>query len=288
MLVVRTVEGLRAELARRGGPIGLVPTMGALHAGHLALAERARAECQTVVLSVFVNPTQFDDARDLAAYPRDEERDLALAEGAGVDVVFAPAPAEMYPPGHATSVVVAGPVAETLEGARRGRGHFDGVATVVAKLMIASSADVAYFGQKDAQQVVVVRRMVADLGLGVRVVACPIVRDADGLALSSRNARLSPEERARALAIPRSLDAVAAAAAAGVSDVGALAARARDVLSGSGVRVEYIAFVDPASLEPVADVQAEVLVAVAGAVGGTRLLDNTVIGPGRGAGERGR
>lgn len=288
MLVVRTVAELCEEMARREGPIGLVPTMGALHAGHLALVERAKDECETVVMSIFVNPAQFNDARDLATYPRDEERDLETAAEAGVDVVFLPDPVEMYPRGYATNIVVSGPVAETLEGAKRGRSHFDGVATVVAKLMIASAADAAYFGQKDAQQIIVVQRMVTDLGLPVRVVACPIVRDADGLALSSRNVHLSDEERARALAIPRSLNAIADAVAGGEIDARTLAARALDVLAEAEVLVEYIAFVDPDSLEPVDEIEREVLVAFAGSVGTTRLLDNIVIGPGSGTGEKSR
>jgi len=279
MIVVRTVADLRAALQpRRDGSIGLVPTMGALHEGHATLLRAARAACDTVVMSIFVNPTQFDEQADLAAYPRTEDADLAVAAAEGVDVVFAPEVAEVYPAGFATTVSVAGPVAETLEGAQRGRGHFDGVATVVTKLLLAALPDRAYFGAKDAQQVAVIRRLVADLGLPVEVVVCPTSRDADGLARSSRNARLSPDERVRALAISRALQEVTDAEAAGIRRSDALRDRALDVLAAALIELEYVAFVDPVTFAPVSSIDGPVLVAIAGRVGSTRLIDNIVIG----------
>ncbi|MGN6218242.1 MAG: pantoate--beta-alanine ligase [Microbacterium sp.] len=279
MIVVRTIAELRAALApRRNGTIGFVPTMGALHEGHATLLRAARAADDAVVMSIFVNPTQFNEQADLAAYPRTEAADLALAEAEGMDVVFAPDIAEMYPAGFATTVSVTGPIAETLEGAERGRGHFDGVATVVTKLLLAALPDRAYFGAKDAQQVAVIRRFVADLGLPVEIVVCPTSRDADGLARSSRNTRLSAEERTRALAIPRALEAVKDAAAEGVAHTGALRARAVAKLEAAGIRSEYLAFVDPETFAPAAVVEGPVLVAIAARVGTTRLIDNIVIG----------
>jgi len=207
MRTLRTVAELRTALApaRAGGlSIGLVPTMGALHDGHLALLARAREECDLVVVTLFVNPSQFNELSDLDRYPRDERRDAGLAAEAGADVLFAPAPGEVYPEGFATTVEVAG-VSEPLEGASRGAGHFRGVATVVTKLLCMTLPDVAYFGQKDAQQLLVIRRLVADLNLAVRIAAVPTVREPDGLALSSRNLLLSADERRRALGIPRAL-----------------------------------------------------------------------------------
>ncbi|WP_374976832.1 pantoate--beta-alanine ligase [Microbacterium trichothecenolyticum] len=279
MIVVRTVADLRTALRdRHGGSIGLVPTMGALHEGHATLLRAARGTDDTVVMTIFVNPAQFTEQSDLAAYPRTEEADLALAEAEGVDVVFAPDASEVYPDGFATTVSVGGPIAETLEGAERGRAHFDGVATVVTKLLLAALPDHAYFGAKDAQQVAVIRRFVADLGIPVDLVICPTSRDADGLARSSRNTRLSPDERAQALAIPRALQEVTDAAAAGIADTAALRARALHTLEAAGIRPEYVAFVDPITFAPVAVVDAPVLVAIAARVGGTRLIDNTVLG----------
>ena len=279
MIVVRTVADLRAALReRRGGSIGLVPTMGALHEGHATLLRAARATDDTVVMTIFVNPAQFNEQSDLAAYPRTEEADLALADAEGVDVVFAPDASEVYPDGFATTVSVTGPIAETLEGAERGRAHFDGVATVVTKLLLAALPDHAYFGAKDAQQVAVIRRFVADLGIPVDLVICPTSRDADGLARSSRNTRLSPGERARALAIPRALQEVTDAASAGIADTEALRARALAALEAAGIHAEYVAFVDPITFAPVAVADAPVLVAIAARVGSTRLIDNTVLG----------
>lgn len=280
MIVVRTVADLRSVLReRRGGSIGFVPTMGALHEGHATLLRAARATDETVVMSVFVNPTQFNEQSDLAAYPRTEGADLALAEAEGVDVVFAPDAAEVYPDGFATTVSVSGPIAETLEGAERGRAHFDGVATVVTKLLLAALPDNAYFGAKDAQQVAVIRRLVADLGIPVQLVVCPTSRDADGLARSSRNTRLSPDERARALAIPRALREVTDASARGLADPEALRAGALATLAAAGIHPEYVALVDPVTFAPVVRVEAPVLVAIAARVGSTRLIDNTVVVP---------
>jgi pantoate--beta-alanine ligase len=279
MIVARTVSELRAALrARPAGAVGLVATMGALHEGHATLLRAARAADDTVVMSLFVNPTQFNEQSDLAAYPRTEDADLALADAEGVDVVFAPDAAEMYPAGFATTVSVSGTLAETLEGAERGRAHFDGVATIVTKLLLAALPDHAYFGAKDAQQVAVIRRFVADLGLPVELVVCPTSRDADGLARSSRNTRLSPDERARALAIPRALDMVRDAAAAGLRDATALRDRAVAELEAAGIHPEYVAFVDPETFEPAGRVTQPVLVAIAARLGTTRLIDNIVLG----------
>lgn len=281
MIVVRTVDQLRTALREhRSGRIGFVPTMGALHEGHATLLRAARADSDTVVLSIFVNPTQFEEQSDLASYPRDEDADLLRAVGEGVDVVFAPEPADVYPPGFATTVRVAGPIAETLEGAHRGRGHFDGVATVVTKLLLAVLPDTAYFGAKDAQQVAVVRRMVADLGIPVRIAVCPTSRDPDGLARSSRNTRLSDAERAQALAIPRALRAVTDAAADGAADVARLRDLAVGVLADAGVEPEYVELVDPDTFAPASDLSRPVLVAIAARVGATRLIDNVVLNEG--------
>ena len=220
MRILRTIAELRAALDRARGAgrtIGLVPTMGALHEGHLSLIRRARAACDEVVVTLFVNPTQFDEPADLAAYPRDEARDEALAAEAGAIILFAPPPTELYPSGFATTVTVAG-VSAPLEGEHRGTAHFDGVATVVTKLLNIAQPDVAFFGQKDAQQVAVIRRVVRDLDIPVRIEVGETIREADGLALSSRNVRLHDDERARALALRRGLDAVRAGAAAGERD----------------------------------------------------------------------
>lgn len=277
MITVTTIAELRAALDDRGpGPVGFVPTMGNLHEGHLDLVRAARVQSDTVVLSIFVNPTQFDDPADLARYPRTTAHDLALAADAGVDIVFHPAAAEMYPDGFATTVSVAGPVTETLEGAVRGRGHFDGVATIVAKLLLAVRPHIAYFGAKDAQQVVVVRRLVADLGIPVTIAVVPTSRDADGLARSSRNARLTADERARALAVPRALTAIERAVP-GERDAAAL----RDIGAAEldGLEVEYLEIVDPVDLTPLTAVDSDALVVVAVRVGTTRLIDNVTIHP---------
>ena len=281
MRTVRTVADLRAALRparREERTIGLVPTMGALHEGHLSLIRRARAECAVVVVSLFVNPAQFDEAADLAAYPRDEARDAALAEQEGADLLFAPPPEEVYPPGFATTVHVDGLTAP-LEGAHRGVGHFDGVTTVVTKLLNMAGPDVAYFGQKDAQQALVVRRLVTDLDLPVRIAVCPTVREPDGLALSSRNAHLHGADRERALALKHALDAAQRAVAAGERDAGAVRASARAAMAQLGVEPEYLALVRPDDLQPVERIEGAVLVAVAARIGPTRLIDNTILDP---------
>lgn len=274
--IVRTVAELRAALARhRANGVGFVPTMGALHEGHLSLLRAARDDNGTVVLSIFVNPTQFGEAADLDAYPRTEAADVALAAEAGVDVVFAPSVAEMYPAGFATTVSVGGAITGTLEGAERGRSHFDGVATVVAKLLLAVQPDRAYFGAKDAQQVVVVRRMVADLGVPVEIVTAPTSRDADGLARSSRNTRLSPEDRAVAAAIPRALRAAQDAFANGIQDPHSLTDTVRTELGR--LEPEYVVIVDADSLEPIEEIGHPALLALAVRVGPVRLIDNVVL-----------
>jgi pantoate--beta-alanine ligase len=281
MRTVRTVAEVRAAVRRaraEGRTVGLVPTMGALHAGHEALIARARREAGLVVVSSFVNPAQFDDPRDLEAYPRSEAADAALAEAAGADVLFVPAASEVYPPGFAAQVRLAGPLVETLEAAHRGTEHFHGVTTVVTKLLNMVGPDVAFFGQKDAQQVMVVRQLVRDLDLPVRVEVVPTVREADGLALSSRNIRLDGPDRERAVALHRALEAARAASAAGERDPARIAGAARAAMAPFGVEPEYLALVDPRTLEPVTRVDGEVLVAVAARIGATRLIDNTFIG----------
>ncbi|MFS0794562.1 pantoate--beta-alanine ligase [Microbacterium sp. 1P10AE] len=279
--IVRTVAELRDVLApRRGDGVGFVPTMGALHEGHLSLLRAAREDNGTVVLSIFVNPTQFGEAADLDAYPRTESADVALAAETGVDVVFAPSVSEMYPAGFATTVSVGGAITGTLEGAERGRAHFDGVATVVAKLLLAVQPDRAYFGAKDAQQVVVVRRMVADLGIPVEIVTRPTSRDADGLARSSRNTRLSPADRALAAAIPCGLRAAQDAFARGIRDPQLLTHAVRGELTAVDLDPEYVEIVDADSLQPIAEIERPALLALAVRVGDVRLIDNVVLAPG--------
>jgi pantoate--beta-alanine ligase len=280
MKTLRTVAELRAALngpRRAGRRIGLVPTMGALHEGHLSLIRRARSTCDEVVVTLFVNPAQFGEPGDLAAYPRDEARDAALAAAAGADILFAPAPAEVYPRGFATTVMVA-EVSAPLEGAHRGGEHFTGVATVVTKLLNMTQPDVAFFGQKDAQQVAVIRRLVRDLDIPVRIEVGATVREADGLALSSRNVGLRGDERARALALRRGLEAVRACAAAGERDAIVLAAIGRAAMAELGVEPEYLELVTPDTFAPVSSIGDEqVLVAVAARVGGVRLIDNDIL-----------
>ncbi|HEX6743051.1 MAG TPA: pantoate--beta-alanine ligase [Solirubrobacteraceae bacterium] len=279
MRIVRTIAAVRAELrpARRAEHvIGLVPTMGALHEGHLSLIRRARATCDVVVVSLFVNPAQFNAAGDLAAYPRDEDRDAALAAEAGADLLFAPSLDEVYPPGFGTTVHVSR-LTETLEGEHRGVSHFDGVTTVVTKLLNMVGPDVAFFGQKDAQQALVVRALVRDLDLPVRIEVCPIVREPDGLALSSRNVHLQGADRERALALHDALAAARASLGAGERDAEVLRAAALTAMRGRGVEPDYLELVRPDDLSPVARVDGEVLVAVAASVGSTRLIDNTIL-----------
>ena len=280
MKTLRTVAELRAALngpRRAGRSIGLVPTMGALHDGHLSLIRRARSTCDEVVVTLFVNPAQFGESGDLAAYPRDEARDAALAAAAGADFLFAPSPAEVYPRDFATTVTVA-EVSAPLEGRHRGDAHFAGVATVVTKLLNMTQPDVAFFGQKDAQQVAVIRRLVRDLDIPVRIEVGATVREADGLALSSRNVRLAGEDRARAPALRRGLEAVRACAAAGERDAIVLAAIGRAAMAELGVEPEYLELVTPDTFAPVSSIGDEqVLVAVAARVGGIRLIDNDIL-----------
>ncbi len=279
MFVVRTIHAVREAVGaarRAGATIGFVPTMGAFHEGHLSLMRRARGECGFVVVSIFVNPTQFNEAKDFEGYPRDEGRDTAMARGEGVDLLFLPAADAMYPPGFATTVELSG-VTEPLEGAQRGPVHFRGVATVVSKLFNIVQPDVAYFGQKDAQQALVVRRMVHDLDVPLRVAVCPTVREADGLAMSSRNVRLSPAERLRALALKRGLDVAAAAVAGGARDRAAVERAGTDAMRAAGVEPEYFAAVDAATLQPAAALRGELLLAVAARVGPVRLIDNLLL-----------
>lgn len=280
MQIIRTVAELREALAPlRERGVGFVPTMGALHEGHLSLVHQARKDHETVVMSIFVNPTQFDNADDLAKYTRDEQRDVDLAGAAGVDVVFAPSIEEMYPAGFGTTVRVTGTISESFEGAARGPVHFEGMATIVTKLLLAVLPTTVYFGAKDAQQVVIARRLIADLLLPVELSVVPTSRDADGLARSSRNVRLSPEERATALAIPAALNAAEALFRSGETRAQALHDAALRELTAAGLAPDYLAFVDPDTLEDVTTASAPTLVLVAVKVGETRLLDNVLLQP---------
>jgi pantoate--beta-alanine ligase len=256
--------------------LGLVPTMGALHEGHLSLVRAAKAQCDVVAVSIFVNPTQFGPTEDLAKYPRQFERDCALLEKEGVDILFAPTVEEIYPRGSVTWVVVEG-LSDKLDGQSR-PGHFRGVTTVVAKLFNIIEPDAAFFGQKDAAQLAVIRRMVRDLTFPVEIVACPIVREADGLAMSSRNAYLNGEERSRAIVLHRSLEEAEKRFLAGERNSNSLISAARELISSEpNVRLDYLEMVDPESLEPVEIISGTVLLAVAAYVGTTRLLDNAVL-----------
>lgn len=282
MKVLRTPSEMHAERDRaRSGPetVGLVPTMGYLHEGHDSLLKAARSENDLVVMSLFVNPTQFRPGEDLSTYPRDEERDLAIARDSGVDLVYAPLPDDVYPPGFATKVEVEG-LTEVLCGSEtsRGPGHFAGVTTIVAKLLNAVDPDVAYFGQKDAQQATVIRRMADDLEFRTRIVVLPTVRERDGLAMSSRNAYLSPEARKKATAIWASLlEAEAVFAERGLEE--ALEA-GRDHLEGAGITPEYFEARYPGTLDPAEGSGTDpILIAVAAKVDGTRLIDNILIEP---------
>jgi pantoate--beta-alanine ligase len=281
MRTVRTVVELRSALAparREARTIGLVPTMGALHEGHLSLIRHARRQCDVVAVTLFVNPAQFNERADLERYPRVEQRDAELAAAAGADLLFAPSVEEVYPSGFATTVEVLG-VTERLEGASRGSEHFRGVATVVTKLLCMAMPDVAYFGQKDAQQVVVIRRLAADLNLPVQIEALPTVREPDGLALSSRNALLAPDERARALALPAALQAASALAATGERSAAELLQAAREAMRTFDVEPGYVALVEPDTLEPVTALTGETLLALAARIGEVRLIDNVMLTP---------
>ena len=279
MQILRTVHELR-EWCRADryetNTIGIVPTMGALHAGHASLIRAAREQCGLVVVSIFVNPTQFGPQEDYSRYPRTFEADCALAEAEGAGLIFAPSVEELYPAGAATYVEVEG-LSHRLDGKSR-PGHFRGVATVVTKLLIATEADVAFFGQKDAAQVAVLRRMVMDLRLPAKLVVCPIVREPDGLALSSRNMYLSPEERRQALVLSRSIRHVEERVAAGERRAAVLIAESQKIFAAEpAVRVDYIELVDWDTLLPAETAAPGTLFAVAAWAGATRLIDNTII-----------
>ncbi len=285
MKIVRTKTELRETLTaprREGKRIGLVPTMGYFHDGHLSLMRGAREDCDVVVVSLFVNPTQFGPGEDLDAYPRDEDRDAELAALEGVDVLWMPDAEEMYPDGFATSVEVADSLSGVLEGGPENRGpsHFQGVTTVVAKLFNSVQPDVAYFGRKDAQQALVIEQMTRDLDFPIEIAVLPTVREEDGLALSSRNAYLTEEQRERATAISRALRAAEDAASAGETSTEALVGAARDELRRAGIEPEYVEARAAEDLSPVAELNGRpLLVAVAARVGKARLIDNVVITP---------
>jgi len=286
MKTTRSVGELRAAL-EGAGRVGLVPTMGALHEGHLSLVRRAREECETVVVSLFVNPTQFGPSEDLEAYPRDEARDAALLDAEGADLLFAPAREELYPPGFATSVRVSGLTRE-LEGEARGDEHFEGVATVVLKLLNIARPDAVYFGQKDAQQTLVIRRMARDLDVPTRIEVLPTVRDPDGLALSSRNAYLEPAERDQALGLSAALRAAEDTVARGELSASAVLEAARSELASAGLEPEYLELRCAEDLTPVESVNGSTLLALAARVGRARLIDNVVLASGAQAGRVGR
>ncbi len=289
MKIVQTVEELRAEVgaarARAGSSmagvddvVGFVPTMGSLHEGHLSLVDRARDRTEFVVMSIFVNPTQFGPGEDFEEYPRDLERDAELAEDRGVDVVFTPETEEVYPDGEPLVKVVPGPLADRLCGLSR-PGHFQGVLTVVAKLFGMVQPDVAVFGQKDYQQAVLIRRMANDLDMPVRVETAPIVREDDGLALSSRNAYLSEAERTRARSLSQGLFAARAVfEEEGVTNGDRLKARVRGTMRDADVEPEYIELVDPVTLDALEEARPGAVLAVAARVGETRLIDNVILG----------
>jgi pantoate--beta-alanine ligase len=272
--VLRTVVDVRAWRAG-AGRVGFVPTMGALHAGHLSLVERAVRETDAAIASIFVNPTQFGPGEDFAAYPRRETEDVALLEAHACATAFVPPVAEIYPPGDATRVTP-GPIAAPLEGAAR-PGHFVGVATVVAKLLAIVRPDVAFFGQKDFQQLRVLQAMARDLRFGADIVGCPIVREPDGLALSSRNAYLTPEQRRDALVLSRGLFAARALWERGERDPGVLRQCVRD-LAGGGVALEYVSVADPLTLAELAAPGESVVISLAARVGTARLIDNVLLG----------
>ncbi len=284
MRTLRTVAELRAALTptrRAGQKIGLVPTMGALHEGHLTLIRRAREQCDLVVVTLFVNPAQFNESGDLERYPRCERDDAGLAAEAGADLLFAPSVDEVYPPGFATAVEVLG-LTDRLEGASRGASHFRGVTTVVAKLLCMTSPDVLYLGQKDAQQVVVIRRLVADLNLPVEIEAVPTVREPDGVARSSRNVLLSGAQRAQARGLYAALSATEQLARTGERGAETLLAAAHAALEPYELRLDYLELVDSDTLEPIARLDRPALLAVAASVAGSpavRLIDNVTLEP---------
>ena len=279
MLVLHTIAETRTACARirlAGKTLGLVPTMGALHEGHLSLVRAAQASCDAVAVSIFVNPTQFGPKEDFASYPRTLEEDCRTLEAAGVDLVFAPSVQEMYPSGASTFVEVAG-LSDRLDGASR-PGHFRGVATVVAKLLNIFTPEHAFFGQKDAAQVAVLRKMVRDLRFAVQLVVCPIVREPDGLAMSSRNRNLNDEQRRQALVLSRALYAVLQLVQGGEHESAKLLVEALRVLAGEpAAQLDYCRIVDPDTLEDIPNVDRGALVAVAARVGTTRLIDNLLL-----------
>jgi pantoate--beta-alanine ligase len=273
--IVRNSEELARARAELAGKVALVPTMGALHAGHMALVAEARKRADSVAASIFVNPAQFSQGEDFSRYPRREDQDIAMLEEAGCDLLWVPSVSDIYPDGFATKVSVSG-VSERWEGEAR-PGHFDGVATVVAKLLLAVRPDAALFGEKDFQQLAVIRRMVGDLGIPVEVVGVPTVREPDGLAFSSRNAYLSPDERRQAVALPDALKA-ARNALQGGTPVGTAVQQAKQALVDAGfLRIDYFALVDAATLEPLDEPRGEMRLIAAALIGTTRLIDNSAV-----------
>ena len=276
MQVIDTIAAFRQAYAHAPKPLGLVPTMGFLHEGHMSLVRRARAENATIAVSIFVNPTQFGPNEDFESYPRDMDADLALLERARVDLVFAPSAQEMYAPGFDTTVNVGG-IGSRLEGEHRA-GHFDGVATVVCKLLTIARPDRAYFGQKDAQQCLVVKRLNADLNLGAEIVVCPTVRDTDGLALSSRNVYLSAAERTAALSLRAALALAADMRRDGVSDAALIRARMRQLIERQPLAsIDYISIADTQNLTELERIDDAALVSLAVRIGKTRLIDNMIL-----------
>lgn len=279
MITLRAISDVRAAVGAARAQrktVGFVPTMGAFHDGHLSLMRRARERCGFVIVSLFVNPTQFNDPADLAAYPRDEAGDAVMAAAEGVDLLFAPDARDLYPDGFTTSVVVAG-LADVLDGVFRGPSHFRGVTTVVTKLFNIVAPDVAFFGQKDAQQAMIIRRLTRDLDLPIRIEVCPTVRESDGLAMSSRNVRLTAADRVRALALRQALAVAESAIASGNRDGAGIAEAARATMRERGVEPEYFELVSAETLRPVQPLSGTVLVAVAAHVGPVRLIDNVVV-----------
>jgi pantoate--beta-alanine ligase len=275
--IVRTSEELAesAAILKRAGTLALVPTMGALHAGHMSLVNEAKRRAHAVAATIFVNPTQFGAGEDLERYPRREEQDAAMLEQAGCDLLWLPGVEDIYPRGFATNVHVSG-VSSRWEGEAR-PGHFDGVATVVAKLLLAVRPDVALFGEKDFQQLAVIRQMVGDLGIPVEIVGAPTVREPDGLALSSRNIYLSADERTRATALAKALADAAQAIADGAAVSSALKAAKQALVDAGFLKIDYLALVDPRSLEPLSEPQADMRLIAAAVLGSTRLIDNIAV-----------
>lgn len=284
MIVARTIAHLREAITDMhqhigGQPsVGFVPTMGALHDGHISLVQAAQRDNDIVVLSAFVNPTQFNDPQDFEHYPRTEAQDIELAEHSGVNIFFAPTVTEMYPEGFSTTVRVSGRIAEVLEAEHRGASHFEGMATIVTKLLNAVAPDKAYFGEKDYQQLLIVKRLVQDLGMPIAIIGCPTLREADGLARSSRNTRLSALEREQASAVPRTMRQVRLAFEQGETSAQTLTELATEELSQSGITVDYLAFINATTLESVQAVTGETLFALAVHVGDIRLIDNQLLG----------